>query len=916
MHAVIGRDAELEAIERFLDGLPSAARALLIDGEAGIGKTTVWSEAIAAAERRSYRVLRAQPAEREALLSYAALADLLEEVFEERRAELPAPQQRALDSALLQAEVNEAADPRTTATALVTVLGVLARQQPVVMAVDDVQWLDPASARALEFAARRLPTQAGLLLARRTDAEADAEPPLGLSRALTEDRLDRLTLGPLSLGALHHLIRGRLGAPPGRPTLVRIAEASGGNPFYALELARAAATSPEKAGPGGPLAMPRTLQELVAARIQALSPAAHEAALVVSALSRPTVAYLEAALGEQHHRSAVAEAEDAGVLLVGRDEHIRFSHPLLASAVYGAASAAEHRRVHRRLARIVTDAEERARHRAQSETEPNERIAAELATAAEAAALRGAPLAAAELYGAARRLTPPEAVVHSVRRALDEGRALEVAGEHAHARSLAEWAFAEAPTDDLRAQGLLLLSAVAWAASTPQTAIEHLEQALALADDDLRVRIESDVARFAVVDPVNALRHAEHARSAISEQEEPGRFATVLVGDFFARALLGRCRASDLGRALEHQRRAGLAAATGVMLPLLQWLDELEAARERYRLEDERDRHQGADEDQAERLAVLALTEWRAGECELAGGELEQCCATLELYDAGGPYLMAFGYRSIIDAQRGRVDRARATLIPLIERAENAEQTWWTAQLQSALGWVEFAAGHHAAAVGTWTEMAAQFAAIGIEDALPDRSEPDHIESLLALGELDRARSVLQHLEWRGRVLPRLWIDVALPRARALVLAADGEVDRGIDALAELDRTRAARLPFELARALLVEGRLHRRRKRKRAAADDLEQAVELFERLGAATWADQARAELGRVGLRHVDGDELTPTERRIAELAASGLTNREVAKAAFVSPKTVEANLARVYRKLGIASRAELGARMAERP
>jgi len=202
---------------------------------------------------------------------------------------------------------------------------------------------------------------------------------------------------------------------------------------------------------------------------------------------------------------------------------------------------------------------------------------------------------------------------------------------------------------------------------------------------------------------------------------------------------------------------------------------------------------------------------------------------------------------------------------------------------------------------------------VGVRDFLPDRSEPIHVESLVALGEGERARAELERLEERGRTFPRLWITVALPRARALVLAAEGDVSGALAALDELDLDAAAKLPFELGRAQLVRGRLLRRTKQKRAAADTLREALATFERLGAPAWEAQARAELDRVGLRR-SPDELTATERRVAELAAEGLTNREVASKAYMSPKTVQANLTRIYRKLGIRSRAELGARMAD--
>jgi DNA-binding CsgD family transcriptional regulator len=267
-----------------------------------------------------------------------------------------------------------------------------------------------------------------------------------------------------------------------------------------------------------------------------------------------------------------------------------------------------------------------------------------------------------------------------------------------------------------------------------------------------------------------------------------------------------------------------------------------------------------------------------------------------------------FRVGAIVAAYRGRIEEALATV-----RAEQPGAPWWEALRQSVLALVEYAAGNHAEVDRAVTRMRELTDAIGVRDFLPDRSEPIQVETLVALGELERAREELARLEERGRMFPRLWITVALPRARALVLAGEGDVSGALAALDELDLEAAAKLPFELGRTLLVRGRLQRRAKQKRAAAETLREALAIFERLGAPAWEAQARAELDRVGLRR-SPDDLTATERRVAELAATGLTNREVAQKAFMSPKTVQANLTRIYRKLGISSRAELGARMAE--
>ena len=220
-HVIVGRAEELAAIDAFL--VHPGESAFVLEGEPGMGKTTVWERAVARAEEGNFRVLRAQPAESETRLSYAALADLVEPEYDNVRDGLPDPQQRALDAALLRTAGSTNA--RTVGSALVSVLAALARDGLVLLAIDDAQWLDRASARALEFAARRLPPGVKLLVSQRPEA-GGIEPGAPV---------ERVTLEPLSLGALHHVLRANLGTAPSRPTLIRIVETSGGNPFVARD---------------------------------------------------------------------------------------------------------------------------------------------------------------------------------------------------------------------------------------------------------------------------------------------------------------------------------------------------------------------------------------------------------------------------------------------------------------------------------------------------------------------------------------------------------------------------------------------------------------------------------------------------------------------------------------------------------
>jgi DNA-binding CsgD family transcriptional regulator len=909
--AIVGREQELAAIERFLTDVPGMPAALVIEGEPGIGKTTLWLGAVRLGEGQGFHVLQARPAENEARLSYAGLADLVGDVFDDLRGALPPVQERALAAALLRAEPDEAAEPRTTATALVAILAALAERQPVLVAIDDVQWLDPASEDALAFAARRLPPRLGLLVTRR--AQGGEELPLRLGRALPEDRVRRVVPGPLSLAGLHHLVKGRSGAPLSRPQMARLAEASGGNPFFALEIARELAGRTADATGGQPLPLPRGLEELVATRVDGLSDTARQVALAAAALSQPSVANLAAAqAAEGDVRAALVEAEEAGVLVSERDR-IRFAHPLLASAVYGSASPERRRQLHERLAAVVADPEERARHLALSATEANETIAAELEAAAKRAARRGAQHAAAELYEAARRLTPAELDDALARRQLGEASARIATGDIDTARSLAEQA---AASPVVRARALSLLGDILWVAGTFEGATETLEEALTAAagDQQLAAQIYPRLVYYAVPhDPARALERADAAVQALDPERAPGALASVVVGRFWAGLLLGQAaRPELLERWRELEVQAGPEARLSEM-PLIHYhsVDDFEAARSRHAVEDEWYRVRGQDDWRAERQAHRAFAEFRAGEWDYAEQLVEESCAVIAQPERPGPWTMAFRMRSIVDAGRGRTGRARATLLPLIEEAQRSGRAWWEALLLSALAFVEFSAGDHRAVDRALTRMRECLDAIGTRDMVPDRSEPFHVESLVALGELERARAVLERLEERGRTFPRLWITATLPRTRALVLAAEGDVGAALVALEELDLDVASQLPFDLAWTLLVRGRLHRRARQRRAAADALGEALAIFERLGAPDWADRARAEVERVGLRRAP-QELTPTELRVAELAAAGLTNREVAASAFMSPKTVEANLARVYRKLGIRSRAELGARI----
>src|SRR3954469_6573304 len=396
--AVVGREHELAVARAVVDGLTGGPQALLIEGDAGIGKTAVWRAALGLAGRALVCVAD----EADARLSFSGLADLLDEVADAVLPALPPPQREALEVALVRrvSASGRPPDPMAAGAAVRAVLEELAREGPLVIAVNDAQWLDPATARVLAFALRRLHGRpVGVLATVR--APLTAADPLGLERAFGE-RLRRVRLGGLGMAPLGTILEARQGRPYSRPPLRRIAQASGGNPLYALEIARALGPSPALA-PGAPLPVPDSLAELLAGRVAAVAPAARGALLAAAALSHPRVALVERAASAE----GLLAAEDAGLVRVAGDR-VRFVHPLYASAIYAAAARGRRRELHGRLAELVEDSEERVRHLALATVGRDETVAAALEDAAAGARARGAWDAAGELLEQASALTPIE----------------------------------------------------------------------------------------------------------------------------------------------------------------------------------------------------------------------------------------------------------------------------------------------------------------------------------------------------------------------------------------------------------------------------------------------------------------------------------------------------------------------------
>ena len=363
---VVGRHDELRVIAAWLEG--AAEDVLLIEGEAGIGKTTIWRVALDEAARRGYTLLSSRAVPTEAQLSLSALRDLLDAGFDEIADDLPDPQRQALAVTLLR-EVprGEPPDPGAVGVSVLSALRTLATRGPTLIAFDDVQWLDSASRDPLRYALRRIaPGTVRVLVTRRTNGQTkDFD-------LVDDDRVRILEVRPLTVGAVGRILHTQLETAYPRPTLHRIHQVSGGNPFFALQLARSLGPSAPAAS-NAPLPVPTSLHELVDARLLELSPDAFDVLSIAAIASRPTVELLAAALGDDPIPSL--EAADAAHIATQEGSSVAFAHPLYAAAVYDLTPAARRAAIHRLLAELAEEPEERARHLAAATTEPDGAIA-------------------------------------------------------------------------------------------------------------------------------------------------------------------------------------------------------------------------------------------------------------------------------------------------------------------------------------------------------------------------------------------------------------------------------------------------------------------------------------------------------------------------------------------------------------
>jgi DNA-binding CsgD family transcriptional regulator/tetratricopeptide (TPR) repeat protein len=932
----VGRGAEIAEISSFLSVNSAAPAALAIAGVPGIGKTTVWKHAIRAASPSTI-VLSCQPTSAERPLAFSALDDLFGNVAAEILSTLPAPRRHAVETALYgpsqrsgpaaHPEVNGIPpDQRLLARGILEVLRILSEGSRIVLAVDDVQWLDRPSTRVLEFCFRRLRDEpiSIVLSCHGTDAFF----PFGLDRVLPADRLLRVQLGPLSLGAIGEILRSQLGTLFPRYTLTRLHEACGGNPFYALESARALTSHPRIPFTNEPLSIPPSLTDLVRRRVQSLTPDARQVGRLIAASSAPRERAICAAYCDEESWTAIDQAIDQGVI-ERNGETLRFTHPLLRSALYAEMRPDERRSVHNRLATVVVDIEERAWHLALAADRPLEETAWILDTAAKHAASRGAPEDAAALQEQATRLTPISQSEAARERTINAADYHFRAGDIARSRELIESMLLSCPTGPLNTSLLLRLGTIHYHQSGWPLAEQIFRQAAREAPEHpaLRAHAEQELAfaRLVAGDLSGACNWANVSLCSAEQAADPhliahslARIALIefLEGGTDWPELLERAEAVDTTADEEPMGLPPMLDTSLIAGVIFKWCDRLNEARLKLAGQYRHALDRGDEVSLPYLLYHFSQLECWAGKWDVAEEYALEACRAAEETRQQSMRPPALYSLALVRAHQGRLEDARHLAheaLGLCDRTGNAPIA---SQAVSVLGFAALSLDDYQAAHSHLGPLAEMTAAIGLGEPGVGKFLPDEIEALAALGEIDLAEAYTRRLLAQGESLGRPWARATGARCRAHLAAGNGDLETAHVACQQaLSAHQELPMPFELGRTLLLKGIIERRGRCKSAARASLCHALSVFEQVGAPLWAGKARRELSKIALRPTAGG-LTGTEQRVAALITQGRTNREIAAAMFLTENTVQTHLRHIFQKLGVRSRTELAARLLSAP
>lgn len=902
---IIGRESELAALPEFLE-TDHVLAGFVLTGGPGIGKTTLWEAGIESARKRRLRVLSARPSSAEAQRTFAGLTDLLDEVRAEALSGLPAPQLAALEVAILRAEpAGVPPEPHAIILGFLNALRTLSAHQRVLVAIDDLQWLDRPSADALAFAARRLERHpVRFLLARRPGGPPDVE------RALEPAGLERAEIGPLSLGAIRRILSERLGLTMPRRLLLRIYESARGNPLFALELARTVAER-GTVSIGEEIPLAGLVEDVFGPRVKRLSDPVRRLLLALALAAELRLSQLDAIAGP----GAIDEAVDAELLVVEGDR-VRPSHPLLAAAARKHSRARERRETHLELSRVVADEELRARHLALATDRPDGKLAIRVSAAAASASRRGVRHEAVQLAEHALRLTPADSTERSERLLALAGY-LEAAGEPQRVTDLLLPELESLPPGRPRVRAQLLLAEGGHVKNVHDHE-HHLGRALAETQGDpvLRAYVLAKKSIHATACCVERIPEAE-AWSLEALRAAPRAGADVerlvLHGLAWARSLRGRAIDDVCER---------FAAVTDAAFYITDSPDPVAGLRFTWRGEVEQarvvlTRMLSLADERGEGMSY-ALQRMNLCDLELRAGEFRAASRWLDEWAESSRVLVVPTYersRALLAAGRGLPDEAERWAASALTGAEAIGVRWQVLEALRARGIAALLAHDPMRAAESLRAVWEHTQREGVEDPGAFPVAPDLVEALVEGGELEEAQAVTDRLRGLAEEQEHPWGRATARRCGALLRLTSPTYDA--EAEAALEQAVAAYetlgLRFDRARSLLSLGRAGRRLKKWGAARRSLERATAAFDEIGAIGWREEARSELDRVGARRpARTGELTRSERRVVELAAEGVSNKEIARTLFVSVHTIEVHLSHAYVKLGVRSRGQLARRL----
>jgi DNA-binding CsgD family transcriptional regulator len=895
---LVGRDSEMTAVEAALARGRDEGEALAIVGDPGIGKTALLAEA----RRRGdgFLVLAAAGAERESELPFAALNDLAGPLLDELPA-LPEPQQEALAGALALRPPT-AGDRFAVAVAFHGLLRL--HEGPLLVVVDDLHWLDSPSRECIEYVARRPQPGVAVLMAIRD------EPPGPPARV---PRLDLAGIDDASAVAL--LTRA---APDLDPAVASdLAGSAAGNPLLLIELA-GALSAEQRAGRAAlpPLPVPgEGAKRAFGSRIAGLTAEARMALLTIAVHGRGDLAPVVAALrarGADH--GAIEELEAAALVRVD-GQRVDLVHPLAGAVAYHSADGAARRAAHSALAAALGP-DRGAWHLAEASVGPDDAVAGALEQLAHLAAARRAPAtAAAALERAARLSADSES---RARRLVDAGMAALMAARGAQARAVLAEASEGASSPELKIRATQMLGhAELWGGGGDVTRAEEIFAAaaelLTAGPPGLAAGATADAALAAAIsgDCHAALAHAERAADLLAPDADLAARAHVQGLLTFTLVLRGEGRRArplleELDRIAESVDprspiAQSLVLARNIRLPTEEFGRARAEALEMIAVL----RDAGSLTPQVMPSVVAADCALRLGEWERARAELDAAMELADTTGQHGPLAQALTLRSRLDGACAREEEARSAIARALDLARPTRAGSLDVFAYAARGLLELGLGRLDEALAALQEVERRATAWGFEEPTNAPWAPDLVETLVRLGRVGEAEEVQRRLERQAAAL-------GTPGAAALAARCAGIVaaDPGDDQFEEaLDHHSRSPVVFERGRTLLAYGVKLRRAKRRGDARRRLHEALAVFEALGAATWAKQARAELRLAGGRvRGAGTGLTPAERRVAEVIARGTSNRDAATELFVSQRTVEFHLANAYRKLGVHSRTQL--------